>query len=201
MTGLRRFLLAEDGVASVEYSLIAMLVALAILDGVTALGVNVRVLYERCCQQVSAGTRGLAITRMNGIASTGSWLAAGGWQFLVCAALVALLIGAAWIDVLQHRIPNILVFSGAALALLMAHLPGGSVTHCIAGIAVGMAMGLPLYWLRAMGAGDVKLMGMVGAFLGAGDMFAAALVIFVVGGVLGLVAVARQRAFGQLAVN
>lgn len=131
----------------------------------------------------------------------GAWLASGGWQLLGVAALVALLIGAAWIDVQQHRIPNILVFSGVAIALLLAHLPGGSVTHCIAGIAVGMAMGLPLYWLRAMGAGDVKLMGMVGAFLGAGDMFAATLVIFVVGGLLGLVAVARQRAFGRLAAN
>ena len=92
-------------------------------------------------------------------------------------------------------------FPGVAAALLLAHLPGGSVSGALVGIAVGLAMGLPLYWLRAMGAGDVKLMGMVGAFLGGADTFAATLVIFVVGGVLGLVAVARRRAFGQLGAN
>jgi prepilin peptidase CpaA len=84
---------------------------------------------------------------------------------------------------------------------LFAHLPGGSLSGSLLGIAVGLAMSLPLYWLRAMGAGDVKLLGMVGAFLGGADTFAATLVIFAVGGVLGLVAVARRRAFGQLGAN
>jgi prepilin peptidase CpaA len=130
-----------------------------------------------------------------------NWLAAGGWQVVSAVVLVALLIGAAWIDVREHRIPNAIVFPGVVAALLLAHLPGGSLSSSLVGIAVGLAMGLPLYWLRAMGAGDVKLLGMVGAFLGGGGAFAATLVIFAVGGVLGLVAVARRRAFAQLGAN
>lgn len=138
---------------------------------------------------------------MSGLASTGTWLSSGGWQAVSLAVLVALLVAAAVIDVREHRIPNVLVFPGVAAALLLAHLPGGSLSGSLIGIAVGLAMGLPLYWLRAMGAGDVKLLGMVGAFLGGADTFAATLVIFVVGGVLGLVAVARRRAFAQLGAN
>ena len=137
----------------------------------------------------------------DGVESMNNWLATLGWQAVGTSVLIMLLIGAAWVDIREHRIPNVLVFSGAALALMLAHLPGGSITSSIAGIAVGIAMGLPLYWLRAMGAGDVKLMGMAGGFLGGAEMFVAALVIFLVGGVLGLVAVARRRAFGQLGAN
>jgi prepilin peptidase CpaA len=131
----------------------------------------------------------------------GAWTTVEGWQMVGTVALIALLVAAAWVDVREHRIPNALVFPGIALGLMFAHLPGGSVGGAALGVAVGMAMGLPLYALRAMGAGDVKLMGMAGAFLGAGDMFVAGLVIFVVGGVLGLVAVWRRRAFRQLGAN
>jgi prepilin peptidase CpaA len=138
---------------------------------------------------------------MSSLASTGGWLASGGWKTVNVFVLAGLLIGAAWIDVRKRRIPNALVFPGAVLALLIAHLPGGSVSGSLTGIVVGLAMGLPLYWLHAMGAGDVKLMGMAGAFLGGAHMFAAALVIFVVGGLLGLVVVARRRAFAQLGAN
>jgi prepilin peptidase CpaA len=137
---------------------------------------------------------------MSGV-TLGAWLTTGGWQQLAFAILTPLLIAAAWVDVREHRIPNKLVFPGAVVALLLAHLPGGSVSSAFAGVAVGMAVSLPLYWLRAMGAGDVKLLGMVGGFLGGADMFAAALVIFVVGGLLGLVVVARQRAMSQLGAN
>ena len=48
MSGPGRFFFAEDGVSSVEYSLVAMLVALAILTGVMALGASVR----RVCESV-----------------------------------------------------------------------------------------------------------------------------------------------------
>lgn len=138
---------------------------------------------------------------MSGLASTGEWLSGSGWQTASLALLAVLLVTAASVDVREHRIPNALIFPGAVAALLFAHLPGGSLSGSLAGVAVGLAMGLPLYWLRAMGAGDVKLMGMTGAFLGGVDMFGAALVIFVVGGVMGLVAVARRRAFAQLGAN
>jgi prepilin peptidase CpaA len=55
-----------------------------------------------------------------------------------------------------------------------------------------MALLLPVYLLKAMGAGDVKLLGMVGAFLGPLATFHAALGTFVVGGVLSILFVLRR---------
>ena len=49
---------------------------------------------------------------------------------------------------------------------------------------MGLLLFLPLYLLRAMGAGDVKLAAMIGAFLGPGDTFYAMLATMIVGGVL-----------------
>ncbi len=51
MWSIRRFLGAEGGATSVEYSLVALLVALAILVGVTALGVNLGALYGSLASQ------------------------------------------------------------------------------------------------------------------------------------------------------
>lgn len=46
MRSLKRFFESERGVTSVEYALIALLVALAILVAATALGVNLGALYS-----------------------------------------------------------------------------------------------------------------------------------------------------------
>lgn len=45
MAWLKRFLDAECGVTSVEYALVALLVALAIIVGATALGINLGAAY------------------------------------------------------------------------------------------------------------------------------------------------------------
>lgn len=115
-------------------------------------------------------------------------------QLLSFGLLSALLLAAAWSDMRSHRIPNALVFSGALAAVLLnAILPEASgILDSLAGAGVGLALLLPLYLLRAMGAGDVKLMAMVGAFLGPRDVTGAVLCTFVAGGLLALV-VAWQR--------
>lgn len=102
-------------------------------------------------------------------------------------------------DVRRQRIPNRLVYWGAGLGVLlntfmpeglgfMSQLPGGlGFVNAVAGLAIGLAALLPMYLLRAMGAGDVKLMAMVGAFLGPDDVLGAVLCSFLAGGVLSLV--------------
>lgn len=99
-------------------------------------------------------------------------------------------------DVRRQRIPNRLVFWGAGLGLLLnavmpeglgfiSQLPGGlGFMSAVGGLALGLAALLPMYLLRAMGAGDVKLMAMVGAFLGPDDVIGAILATFLAGGVL-----------------
>jgi prepilin peptidase CpaA len=99
-------------------------------------------------------------------------------------------------DVRRRKISNRLVVSGIvlagmlhAIALLLGSpsLSGSAWWSMLAGLAAGLAMMLPLYALRAMGAGDVKLMAMVGAFIGAGPVVWATLCTLIAGGILSIV--------------
>lgn len=105
-------------------------------------------------------------------------------------ALVLLLAAAATIDFRTHRIPNWLVLSGALYATVyntvLPPWPNGTILFPLAGLALGLLLFLPLYLLRAMGAGDVKLLAMVGAFVGADDVWRCALASLLAGGVLAI---------------
>lgn len=115
--------------------------------------------------------------------------------FLLCALLAC----AVWHDVRRRRIPNGLVFDGALAALLLHAVltPAGGglgVPASLAGMALGLALLLPMYMLRALGAGDVKLMAMVGAFLGPQQLLSATLLTLLAGGVLALLVAASTGA-------
>ena len=66
---------------------------------------------------------------------------------------------------------------------------------------MGLALFLPFYLLGVMGAGDVKLMAMVGAFIGPSHVLWAALYTLVAGGVLALVWVLVRGTVGRLVRN
>lgn len=82
--------------------------------------------------------------------------------------LCAVLIAAAVTDLRHRRIPNLYTFSAAGVALAAHALAGGwgGLLFSLAGLGLGMALLLPMYAARGMGAGDVKLLGAVGAALG-----------------------------------
>jgi prepilin peptidase CpaA len=102
--------------------------------------------------------------------------------------LTGLLTLAVWHDLVSFRIPNALIVSGFVLALLMhALVPGGlGLAQSLAGAGVGLAGLLPFYLARAMGAGDVKLLAMIGAFVGPLDAFGCVLGTYLVGMALAL---------------
>ncbi|MCK0510445.1 prepilin peptidase [Aromatoleum buckelii] len=114
-------------------------------------------------------------------------------------------------DVRFRRVPNFLIFAGMSAALFTCLFSGLNDSTSIssgvtlvmvsAGIAVGFAALFPLYALRAMGAGDVKLMMMVGAFLGPLQTLGVVVLTFLAGGVLAFVMALWQRSFRQLATN
>jgi prepilin peptidase CpaA len=119
--------------------------------------------------------------------------------------VVAFVVVAAVLDVRTHRIPNWLVLLGAVTCvagqMIQPVLLDFGITGALKGIAVGFAMLLPLYLVRASGAGDVKLMAMVGAYLGPWGVASAALLSFIAGGVLALAVALARGALGQLFAN
>jgi prepilin peptidase CpaA len=106
------------------------------------------------------------------------------------------LLGSACVsDVRTRRIPNSLVLALAlsGLAYSLATMsPFGGLGRALAGSAVGLALWLPFWLGKVLGAGDVKLAGAAGAWLGAAGIVEASLLAAVAGGVLAVWALARK---------
>ncbi len=99
----------------------------------------------------------------------------------------AILVEAAVIDGRQLRVPNWLTFHFALGGLVFAAWTGGREMFLwsLAGAGVGLISLLPLYAIGGMGAGDVKLMAGVGAWLGPWLTLYAFVSTALVGGLLG----------------
>ena len=111
------------------------------------------------------------------------------------AVLLVLVLGAAVYDVRYRRIPNWLSVSGVLIGLalntfLYQGWPGLRLS--LSGLVVAFGVYIVLYALRAMGAGDVKLMGAVGALVGWQDWFGIFLTAAIVGGAMALILVATK---------
>ena len=101
-------------------------------------------------------------------------------------ALAALVVAAAVYDIRFRRIPNWLVLTGFCLGFALNvffHRVDGLILALL-GAALAFAVYLPFFALRAMGAGDVKLMIAVGAFVGARNWLILFLITAILGGIL-----------------
>jgi prepilin peptidase CpaA len=107
--------------------------------------------------------------------------------------LVPLLLIASVTDVREQRIPNWLTYSVALAALIYRTGAEGTLGFVagIEGLALGIGCLLPFYMGRGMGAGDVKLMGAVGALLGPKGVWLAFICSSLAGGVYALVLLAH----------
>jgi prepilin peptidase CpaA len=103
------------------------------------------------------------------------------------AALGIALAAVVW-DLSSGRIPNLLTFGAALVALLVHAYMGGwtAVGMSLAGWAAGVALFFPFFALGGMGAGDVKLLGAIGAWLGTFAVVWVALFSSIAGGVMAL---------------
>lgn len=123
------------------------------------------------------------------------------WQLWCYATLALTLVMAVEADLRENRIPNVVVLlmlcSGVLLNTvgpangregLFGHFPGAlGAVPALLGVLVGLALFLPIYLSRAMGAGDVKLLAALGAYAGPVEIISLALCILVAGGVLAVV--------------
>ncbi|HEY6444553.1 MAG TPA: A24 family peptidase [Candidatus Acidoferrales bacterium] len=112
------------------------------------------------------------------------------WSFTLALTVVA-----AWTDLRDRKIPNWLtipgIFAGIALNSYFKGWHGTKTS--LEGAGLALLVLLPLVLLRALGAGDWKLMGAVGAFLGPA-LFPFVLVASVfVAGLMAIVQMVRTR--------
>jgi prepilin peptidase CpaA len=112
---------------------------------------------------------------------------------------VAVALVASAFDVRTRRIPNVLTFGAAAAALVASAATAGlsGVATSAAGWLLTLAIWLPIYALGGMGAGDVKLMAAIGAWLGPTAGLFAALYAGVAGAVIAVGVAVAQRCVRQ----
>ena len=119
--------------------------------------------------------------------------------------LFVLLVMAAVSDVRFYRIPNWLTFGGMVFAIVYstfaARTPMTGVQSALGGLGTGLAIMLPFYVLGIMGAGDVKLMAMVGAFIGPYQTLQAILFTCIVGGFAAVAVAIHRRRLGHMLAN
>jgi len=82
-------------------------------------------------------------------------------------------------DVRSHKVYNWLTFPAVAAALLLGALGGwGSFLFSLQGFGAGMALGLAYMVFFRMGAGDAKLLIVIGAFAGPAFVLYAACLLY-----------------------
>ncbi|HEV8396593.1 MAG TPA: A24 family peptidase [Vicinamibacterales bacterium] len=97
-------------------------------------------------------------------------------------------------DLHSRRIPNWLTFGATALALAVHVAVDGRAGAQVAmgGWVTGLFLFMPLFLLGGMGAGDVKLLAALGAWLGAPDTVWLAIYASMAGGVIAAVLALRS---------
>ena len=135
-------------------------------------------------------------------ATTGLLFGAAAYEFgaslalLPALVLISALIPLAVIDLERRLLPNAIVGPAALVGLALSILanPAGWWTYPLSAVAVaGALLGLALIYPSGMGMGDVKMGGMLGAFLGP----YAALAVFL-GALLGVVSGGLLMAAGKV---
>jgi len=127
-----------------------------------------------------------------------SWLADTWHVWVVTLTLIV----AAVIDGLQLKVPNWLTYpmiiSGWLYSAFLSPYPGWEgVWFSLIGTAVGLAVLLPAYAIGGMGAGDVKLMAGVGAWMWGTATFYAFAATTIVGAVMAIAMVLWTKSWDK----
>lgn len=117
--------------------------------------------------------------------------------------LLLLVIPAAIFDVWQRRVPNWITLPALLVAiglnLFLFETPG--LWFSLEGVGLALLIYFPLYLLRGMGAGDVKLMAAIGAAVGWADWVGILFLTTFFGGVAAIVAITRRHRVAETLHN
>ena len=121
----------------------------------------------------------------------------------VLGLAVALALIAGWTDWRSRRIPNWLTMPGLLVGVSVNVLTSGwaGLKTSLLGAGLGLLVLLPFVFLRSLGAGDWKLAGALGAFVGPGLLADLLMGSVFVAGVMALGLVIYKRRFKQTLGN
>jgi prepilin peptidase CpaA len=119
----------------------------------------------------------------------------------ILPALLAEIAG--YTDWRSRRIPNWLTMPGFLLGILINTLVGGwaGTKDSLLGAGLGLALLLPFVVIRALGAGDWKLVGALGAFLGPRPLMLVLIVTILVNGVMAVAMIVWKKRVAETARN
>ena len=112
------------------------------------------------------------------------------WAFSLALAFFA-----GWIDWRTRRIPNWLTVPSLFIGILLHSWMAGwrGALFAVEGASVGLVLLLPLVLMRALGAGDWKLMGALGAFVGPWMLLFVLVASVLVSGLMAVVLMVQRR--------
>ena len=119
-------------------------------------------------------------------------------SYLLLAGLTLGLLAAAITDVRESRIPNWVTFSlaGFGIGVQCWEHGWGGLLFSLEGLMVGLACLLFFYVMGGMGAGDVKLLGAIGAILGPGQVLYVFAFTAILGGFYSVALLSNQGGVG-----
>jgi len=122
--------------------------------------------------------------------------------FFLAAGFVCSAVGAAW-DINSRRVPNTVTYTGILLGLMArtVFLRWQGLETGLAGGLIGGGIFFLLYLLRAMGAGDVKLMAAVGCITGAKPIVEIITACALAGGIMAIVMMLYKKRTGRTLRN
>jgi prepilin peptidase CpaA len=130
---------------------------------------------------------------------TTQWVVAGG-QWL---GVLALAVWAGWLDWRSRRIPNWLTVPALLLGIGVNTLARGwpGTKAGLEGAGLGLGLLLPFVLARGLGAGDWKLMGALGSFLGPSRLVTVLMGTVLIAGIMAVVQMVRSRRVKQTLSN
>jgi len=116
------------------------------------------------------------------------------WILARVGLTILLAVWAGWLDWRLRRIPNWLTVPGLVGGLTVNSLAGGwpATKTALEGAGLGLALLLPFVLLRGLGAGDWKLMGALGAWLGRDGLIVVLLGTVFITGAMAIVQMIRN---------